>query len=144
MWGNLSSLEKLHAITNILKLAQRLWHRASLLFKIKLKPAAFSQSQPHRTRTLLSNVPSLFLKKRNQLQNVQTVYKSERSCLCQGLPAWTVLTEDPAGPASFVSGRGQGGGWLLIVLAHWNQLWTTASLCVKVWNVWNNTVFTML
>lgn len=47
----------------------------------------------------------------------------------------SACTDDPGGGphggASLISGRGRGGGWLLIVLAYWKWLWMTASLCVK-------------
>ena len=101
-----------------------------LLFS-ESEPAAFSQPKLHHTRPRISKVPSLFKKDKQKLaakrrDTLQVLITFVRGSACTDDPGG-----GPHGGASLISGRGRGGGWLLIVLAYWKWLWMTASLCVK-------------
>lgn len=72
------------------------WTNSILCSFSESEPAACSQPKLPHTRPRISKVPSLFKKeKKNQLQNVETLHKSQRSHLSGGLPAQMILVEDP-------------------------------------------------
>ena len=73
------------------------WTNSILCCFSESEPAACSQPKLRHTRPRISKVPSLFKKekKKNQLQNVETLCKSQRSHLSGGLPTQMILVEDP-------------------------------------------------